>query len=170
LLSIGIIVCLAAWTILVWAGIRAFAIMCFGDLGAGKIPYADKVCERRKRPVFFWFIFLVHSFFVAAGAHLWFESTSIGLDTWAGISASTGQVVVLGLTGICCIEFGWFLGKHVITGLKTGVIRHTNATWTCSRSEAPGGYWFLVLLFSAMVTGAGWFWVHTLNVIAEQSH
>ena len=60
--------------------------------------------------------------------------------------------------------FCWFLGKTVLDGLRTGSIRHTDATTTCKRDTNPFFFWFLVALFSAFVLMFALGWV---SVIAD---
>lgn len=54
--------------------------------------------------------------------------------------------------------FCWFLGKTVLDGLRTGSIRHTDATTSCKRDKNPLFFWFLVALFSAfaLMFALGW--------------
>ncbi len=57
---------------------------------------------------------------------------------------------------------GWFcsfLGKTIINGLRTGAMRHTDASSICRRDRNPFGFWGLVVLFMAIVLFFAAAWV-----------
>jgi hypothetical protein len=54
---------------------------------------------------------------------------------------------------------GWFLGRTLVDGLRTGKIRHTDSKSRCDRKKNPLGYWALVCFFAGLLGLLGWVWV-----------
>ena len=64
----------------------------------------------------------------------------------------------LALVSLVCGTFVVFLGRVLLIGLRTGRIAHTNTSTFCEKKKNPLGYWFLVGLFSVLLSAGIYAW------------
>jgi hypothetical protein len=62
------------------------------------------------------------------------------------------------IVSLVCGWFVYFLGRILISALRSGVIRHTDSSKSLVRSKNPVGYWFLIGLFALFISLAVIVW------------
>ena len=67
-------------------------------------------------------------------------------------------VVRLVLISMVCWGFTIYLGREVLLGIKSGIIRHTDSHKTFNRIKEPIKYWIVIFLFTGLVFLALYGW------------
>ncbi len=62
------------------------------------------------------------------------------------------------LVSIICLGFIFYLGKKVISGLKYGVVHHTDSVKVFRKQNEPVKFWLIMILFSVFVLLAFFVW------------
>lgn len=69
------------------------------------------------------------------------------------------------LVTFICGWFIYYLGRVVLTALRSGVIHHTDSKKFFIKSKNPIAFWSLVLLFALLISLAVIAWERTLIAI-----
>jgi len=68
------------------------------------------------------------------------------------------QLLRLILVSLVCGAFAIFIGRVLVTGLRTGRIAHSDTSSFCEKKNNPLGYWSLVILLSVFFSGSIYIW------------